>query len=89
MSSDDLLQWLKEKGYEPEPISSEKSIYGQKIHSFIFREKSYRVLLDVYYTSNVFGTNKVCRISKRHKLISCSNSQAIDSRDEFYWKLVE
>jgi len=86
MSSDDLIQWLKERDYEPAPPVS---IEDQKIHSCISIEKSYRVRLDVYYTSNVFGANKICRISKKYKLTSYSNSKAIDPRDEFYWKLVE
>jgi hypothetical protein len=86
MSSDDLIQWLKERGYEPEPPVS---IEDQKIHSCISIKKSYRVRLEVYYTSNVFGASKICRISKKYKLISCFNSEAIDLRDEFYWKLVE
>lgn len=89
MSSDDLIQWLKERGYEPKPLSAEKSVKDQKVHSCISIKKSYRVRLDVYYTSNIFGANKICRISKKYKLISCFNSQAIDPRDEFYWKLVE
>jgi hypothetical protein len=86
MSSDDLIQWLKERGYEPAPPVS---VEDQKIHSCISIKKSYRVRLDVYYTSNVFGANKICRISKKYKLISCFNSEAIDPRDKFYWKLVE
>jgi hypothetical protein len=86
VSSDDLIQWLNERGYEHAPPMSVKE---QKIHSCISVKKSYRVRLDVYYTSNIFGANKVCRISKKYKLISCSDPQAIDPRDEFYWKLVE
>lgn len=86
MSSDDLIRWLKERGYEPAlPVSVEE----QKIRSCISEKKSYRVRLDVYYTSNVFGADKICKISKKYKLMSCSNSLAVDPRDEFYWKLIE
>ncbi|MBE9206808.1 hypothetical protein IQ244_09825 [Nostoc sp. LEGE 06077] len=86
MSSGDLIQWLTERGHEPAPPVS---VEDQKIHSRISIKKSYKVRLDVYYTSHVFGANKICMISKKYKLISCSNSEAIDSRDEFFWKLVE
>ncbi len=86
MSSNDFIKWLKERGYEP---ASPKSIEDQKILSYISIEKSYRVRLEVYYTSHVFGANKICRISKKYKLISRCNSQAIDTRDKFYWELVE
>jgi hypothetical protein len=86
LSSDDLIQWLKERGYEPvPPVSVEK----QKICSCISEKKSYRVRLDVYYTSNVFGADKICKISKKYKLMSHSDSKAVDPRDEFYWKLIE
>jgi hypothetical protein len=81
MSNDELIQWLNERGYEAAPPMS---VEDQKIESCISVKKSYRIWLDVYYTSNVFGANKVCRISKKYKLISCSDPQAIDSRDEFY-----
>lgn len=86
MSSDDLIRWLKERGYGP---TFSVPVEDKKIYSCISTKKSYRVRLDVYYTSNVFGANKKCRISKKYKLISCANSKAIDSRDEFYWKLIE
>jgi hypothetical protein len=89
MSSNDLTQWLKERGYEPNPLSAEKSVKDQKIYSCISVKKSYRVRLDVYYTSNISSANKIFKISKKYKLISCSNSKAIDPRDEFYWKLVD
>jgi hypothetical protein len=44
MSNDDLVQWLKERGYEPEPPVS---FEDQKIHSCISTRKSYRVRLNV------------------------------------------
>lgn len=86
MPSNDLIQWFNERGYEAAPPMS---VEDQKIASYISVKKSYRVRLDVRYTSNVFGANKVCRISRKYKLVSCLDPQAIDLRDEFYWKLVE
>jgi hypothetical protein len=89
MSSEDLVKWLKERGYESAPLSAEKSVKNQKIHCCISINKSYKIRLNVHYTSNVFGANKICKISKKYKLISCSNFQATDPSDEFYWKLEE
>ena len=45
---------------------------------------SYDVCLNVKYTSNVFGANKVCTISKKYRL-SCHNSAAPDY--DFFWQL--
>lgn len=85
MTNDDLIQWLNERGYEPQlPVSVE----DQKIYSHISEKKSYRVRLDVCYTSNIVGASKIRKISKKYKLISCSNSQIIDTRDKFYWQLL-
>ena len=88
MSSDDFIQWLQARGHERETFSAEKSIKDREILSGISTKKSYRVRLDVSYTSHIFGATKICRISKKYKLMSCSNVQAIDTRDESYWKLV-
>jgi len=85
MSSIDLVQWLKERGYETENFMSLKD---QKILSRISEKKSYRVRLNVYYTSSAFSENKkVFKISKEYKLNSCFSSQKIDwNLVTFWWK---
>jgi hypothetical protein len=86
MTSDDLIQWLKERGHQQTiPVS----VSDQRILSRISVKKSYKVRLNVYYTSNVFGANKICKISEKYRLRSCSNTEATDPRDKFYWKLIE
>ncbi len=84
LNSNDLIKWLQDSGYEKEPPLS---IEDQNILSLISQQKSYNIRLDVNFTSNIFGANKVCKISKKYKLVSCSNVKAIDPRDKFYWSL--
>lgn len=84
LSSNEFCQWLKDRGYEAAPPIL---IEAQTIHSRISVEKSYSIRLTVSYTSNIFGANKICKISNKYKLISCCNAQAVDPRDKFYWKL--
>jgi hypothetical protein len=84
LSSDDLIKWLKDRGHEYEPPLS---IEDQKILSHISQDKSYKIRLDVNFTSNIFGANKICNISKKCKLVSCSRENAADPKDAFYWRL--
>ena len=84
LSSNELSVWLKDRGYEPAPPVP---VNKQKILSCISDNKSYSIRLTVSYISNVFGADRVCKITKVCQLISCSNSEAIDPRDKFYWKL--
>ncbi|MBN3896111.1 MAG: hypothetical protein HWQ41_12850 [Nostoc sp. NOS(2021)] len=84
LSLDDFQLWLKDRGYEPSPPYS---VEKQSIMSCISLEKSYSIRLTVSYISNVFGANRVCKIKKVFKLISCLNSEAIEPKEKFYWKL--
>jgi hypothetical protein len=84
----DLTEWLRKRGYDQKSLSAEKSVKDQKMYSCISPTKSYKVRLNIYYTSNVFGANKICRISKEYRLVSHSNLQTTDSKNEFYWKLI-
>jgi hypothetical protein len=84
LSSDDLIKWLKDRGHEYEPPLS---IEDQKILSHISQDKSYKIRLDVNFTSNIFGANKICNISKKYKLVSCSRENTADPKDTFYWRL--
>ena len=85
----DLTEWLKKRGYKQNLLSAEKSINDQKMYSCISPTKSDKVKLTIYYTSNIFGANKICKVAKKYRLISYSNLQATDTRDKFYWKLVQ
>lgn len=84
LNNNELIKWLQDSGYEN---NSPLSIEDQKILLFISQQKSYSIRLDVSFTSNIFGANKVCKISKKYKLVSCSNVKAIDPKDKFYWSL--
>jgi hypothetical protein len=84
----DLIEWLKKRGYDQKPLSAEKSLNDQKMYACISPAKSYKVRLNVYYTSNVFEAKRICKISKKYTLISCPNLQEADPKDEFYWKLL-
>ena len=84
LSSDELCVWLKDRGYEPSPLDT---VEKQKISLCISEKKSYSIRLIVNYTSNLFGADRVCKITKVCQLISCSRSETIDPRDKFYWKL--
>jgi hypothetical protein len=88
VSGNDLIEWLKNRGYDQKPLSAEKSLKDQKIYSCISPAKSYKIRLNICYTSNVFGANKICRISRKYRLLSCSNLQTTDSNDKSYWKLI-
>ncbi len=87
LTSNEFCEWLKDRGYEPAPITPLESLEQQKIYSCISEENSYSVRLSVTYTSNIYGANKVCKIYKKYRLVSCPNSQAAEPRDQFYWKL--
>lgn len=86
LSSDEIIEWFDERGYESLPLIT---LGGQSVLSRISLQKSYTVRLVVTYTSNIFGADKTCKIVKKYKLIPCSNPRAIDSRDQFYWRLCE
>ncbi len=84
LSSDELIKWLKDRGHESNPVLS---IKDQEILSKIVQSKSYKIRLDISFTSNIFGADKICKISKKYKLVSCSREEVVDIRDAFYWSL--
>jgi hypothetical protein len=86
LSYDELSQWFRDRGLEPNPPVS---VEAQQFYQHISRKKPYRVRLIVSYKSNVFGANKVCKISQKGKLIPCSRPMGIKQEErDFYWKLV-
>lgn len=83
LSSDELMKWYEDRGFEFPPPTSLKD---QEILNKISLQKAYTVRLVVRYTSNVLGANKVCRTVKKHKLIPFG-SEIINSEEHFYWRL--
>ena len=84
LSGDELTKWLNDRGLESSPPVSLKD---QEVLSEISLQKSYSVRLSISYTSNMFGASEVCRIVEKCRLTSCFNAEAVDSRDQFYWRL--
>lgn len=70
---------------ENEPPKWYKSDLGFQKHYSISPASSYDVRLNVKYTSNVFGANRVCAIAKKYRLVSCHNSEA--AKSDFFWQL--
>ncbi|HCF26630.1 MAG TPA: hypothetical protein DEV81_05355 [Cyanobacteria bacterium UBA11049] len=87
------LERLKpQESFPPSYIDSNTSkwykseLLSQKPFPKISPANSYDVRLTVKYTSNVFGANKICTISKKYRLVSCHNSEAAP-KYELFWQL--
>lgn len=82
---DDILKWCKQRGYK-NSLNPSKSLERQEILKQLSLAHSQDVRITVMYSSNMFGANKICTISKNYRLESCRDPEALDPRDEFYWK---
>ncbi|WP_106167673.1 hypothetical protein [Chroococcidiopsis thermalis] len=86
---DDLVQWCQTRGYKQRLFIPAESAQLQEIVRQIAHSDVYYIHLKVAYTSNVFGANRVCKISRTYRIERQQNMSKLPSKDEVIWEIKE
>jgi hypothetical protein len=86
---DNLLQWCQTRGYKQRLFIPSESSQLKEIVRQISNSDFYYIRLKVAYTSNVFGANRICKISRTYRLECQQNIAELLSSDRIIWQARE
>lgn len=84
-----LIQWCQTRGYKNRLFIPSESLQLQEIVRQISNSDFYYIRLKVAYTSNVFGANRICKISRTYKLERQQSIPELLSIDRLIWEARE
>lgn len=84
-----MLQWCQTRGYKQRLFIPSESSQLQEIVRQISNSDFYYIRLKVAYTSNVFGANRICKISRTYRLEQQQNLVELPSKDSLIWEAQE
>ncbi|MGL5878259.1 MAG: hypothetical protein ACRC2V_10850 [Xenococcaceae cyanobacterium] len=86
---DDLVQWCQTRGYKQRLFIPSESTQLQEIVRQISDLDFYYIRLKVAYTSNVFGANRICKISRTYRIDCQRNMPKLPSKSKVVWEARE
>ena len=81
-----MVQWCQTRGYKQRLFILSESAQLQDIVRQISNSDSYYIRLKVAYTSNVFGANKICKISRTYRIERQQNMPELPAGDRLTWE---
>ncbi|OWY69527.1 hypothetical protein B7486_20985 [cyanobacterium TDX16] len=86
---DNSILWCQTRGYKQRLFIPSESSQLQEIVRQISDLDFYYVRLKVGYTSNVFGANRICKISRTYRIECQQNMPKLPSKSEVVWEARE